>query len=93
MNKDEIKGKSLEVSILNRGIEGDKLCYKVYNDLLGEIVIGNCDLNANPQYIPGAEHCINGSCLLFLDDGECNFFATLTINSDDSTGGVILLRC
>lgn len=93
MTKDEIKDKRFGVSILNKGIDGDTLCYKVYNDLLGEFEIGNCLYNTDPQYFPGAMNCLNGSCLLSLEDGECNFFVVLTINSDDSTKGVVLFRC
>ena len=78
MTKDEIKDKWFEVAILNYGREGDKRCYKLYNDLLGEFVIGNCDLNADPQYVFGAENCLDGSCMLSLEDGECNFFISLT---------------
>lgn len=94
MNKDEINGKRFEISILKKGKEGeDTLCYKVYNDLLGEFVIGNCHDKINSQYIHSTENYLNGSCVLSLDDGECNFIAELTIKSDDTTKGVVFLRC
>ena len=93
MRKEEIKDNYFEVTILNKGIEGEALCFNLHNDLLGDFVIGNCYLNAAPQYVPGAEKYLNGSCVLSLDDGECNFFATIVIYSDDSTKGSVLFRC
>jgi hypothetical protein len=93
VTKNELKDKWFEVTILNYGREGYTRCYQLYNDLLGEIEIGNCLYNTDPQYFPGAMNCLNGSCLLSLEDGECNFFVVLTINSDDSTKGVVLFRC
>lgn len=94
MKKEEIKGKGFEVSILNKGKEGgETLCYKVYNDFLGEFVIDNCHDKINSQYIHSTYNCLNGSCILSLDDGECYFIAELTINSDDTTKGIVILRC
>ena len=93
ITKDEIKEKCLEVTILNEGKDGDTLCVKVRNDFLGEFVIGNCLYNIDPQYFSCSEICLNGCCSLSLDDDVCNFFVFLTINSDDSTKGTVLLRC
>ena len=93
MKKDETNGKRFEVSILSKGKDGDTLCYKVYNDSLGEFVVGNCYYNTDPQYFPGATNCLNGSCSLSLEDGEFNFLVVLTISFDDSTKGVVFLRC
>lgn len=93
MTKDEIKERYFEVTIINKGKDGDTLCFDVRNDLLGEFVISNCHYNTDPLYFSGSKNRLIGSCSLSLNDGDCNFFVLLTINSDDSTKGTVLLRC
>lgn len=74
MIKDEIKGKWFEVPIRNIGRDGDTLCYKLHNNMLGEFIVSNCLYNTDPEFFPGAMNCLNGSCTLYLEDGEYNFF-------------------
>ena len=93
MTKDEIKEKWFDVSILNKGIDGDTLCYKVHNNLLGEFVIDNCHYQTDTRYNPDSATFINGSCTLSLDEGECIFITELTINSENSNKGVVFFRC
>lgn len=94
ITKEEIINHYFDVAILNFGKEGDVKCYKVYNEILGELIIDHCLLNANPDYIPNAEYFYNGTTESTFSDGTtCNFFVTLSINSNDSSKGQIFLRC
>ena len=94
MNKEHINNRRFEVSILNKGKDGETLCYKVSNDQLGEFVISNCHYNTDPSYFKKALFHLNGNASIYTeDDGECNFIAILTIHYIDSKKGVVFLRC
>jgi hypothetical protein len=63
----------------------------VYNDILGEIVIGNCFYNEAPDYYPNAFNSLNGSASLTFSDGStCDFLAILNIYNDDSKRSLII---
>ncbi len=93
MTKDDIKERCFEVTIINKGKDGDTLCFKLRNDLLGEFIVDNCSLNSNPQYIsyPGRQY--NGNCTLSLDNMESNFIAIIVTRDDNPESGYVLFRC
>ena len=94
MTIDEIKGTILNVSIINKGKEGEALCYKVNNDTIGEFIISNCYYNTDPTYFSNAKNHLNGTTTITLSDNNTHdFFAVLTIDYEDSSKGQVILRC
>ena len=93
MTKEDIKNKWFNVFINNRGKDGETLCFKVYNDILGEFVIDNCYYNTDPTYFVNAHLHLNGSTSIRLSDETKNFFVTLTLDYGDLSKGQIFLRC
>lgn len=93
MKQDEIKGKTYEVSILRKGINGDTLCFKLKNDELGEFDMDNCHYNADPARFPNAKYCLNGNVVIITEEGENSFVAVLEIDQNDSDRGKVTLRC
>ena len=93
MKQDEIKNKKFEVTILNRGVERDTLCFNLYNEELGEFVVDNCHYNSDPDSDPNAKYCINGNVELKIDEELSSFLTILNICKDDTTKGSVILRC
>ena len=93
MKQDEIKEKTYEVIILQRGRDGNTLCFKLYNEELGEFVIGNCHFNAEPTFFPENTCCLNGNTEIMIDGENVSFKATLVIYSLISDCGTVTLRC
>lgn len=93
MTKEDISNKWYDVSIIDRGKDGETLCFKVYNDILGEFVIDNCYYNTDPTYFVNAHLHLNGSTSIRLSDEIATFFVTLTLDNKDLSRGQIFLRC
>jgi hypothetical protein len=94
MTIDEINNKIFDVSIIQKGKEGDTLCFRVTNDILGEFIISNCHYNTDPTFFPNAKNHLNGETILKLSEEIMhNFVAALTICYDDSNKGQVYLRC
>ena len=94
MTIDEINNKIFDVSITQKGKEGDTLCYKVTNNILGEFIISNCHYNTDPTFFPNAKNHLNGETILKLSEEIMhNFVAALTISYDDSKKGQVYLKC
>ena len=68
MTIDEINNKIFDVSIIQKGKEGDTLCFRVTNDILGEFIISNCHYNTDPTIFPNAKNHLNGETILKLSE-------------------------
>ena len=94
MTIDEINNKIFDVSIIQKGKEGNTLCFRVTNDILGEFIISNCHYNTDPTFFPKAKNHLNGETTLELSGKIMHYFiAALTISYDDSNKGQVYLRC
>lgn len=93
MEQDEIKNQTYKVAILQRGRDMDTLCFKLYNEKLGEFVMCNCHYNANPSFLPNAKHLINGNVEIEIDGKKFSFVAVLVICQDNPDYGNLTLKC
>lgn len=91
MTREELVNKPWDVSIRNRGTEGNPLCFNVHNDTIGDFIISNCYYNAHPIVTPYATFMLNGSVSLELDDEAYHdFVAYFNICTNDDTKGKVL---
>ena len=91
--QDDIKNKTYEVTILQKGIDGDTLCFKLYNEELGEFIINNCHYNIEPAYFQNIIHCLNGKAEITIDGKNVSFSAALMFCSLVSDRGAVTLIC
>lgn len=88
MNIEDIKGNTFEVDILNTRREGDRLCFMMYNDKLGKLVISICDCTSNPWEILDPKNHLYGSVSMELSDGIIHYIpAVLNIYDVNSRKG------
>lgn len=86
MTMDEIKGRKFEVDIINKGREGSRLCYMVYNDKLGKLVISNCHYTGDPQLFTEAKNNFYGDASIESSDGLLHDIAVvLNVYNDNSS--------
>ena len=93
MKQDDIKNKTFEVAILQRGIDVDTLCFKLYNKELGEFVMDNCHYDTDPSFFPNDTFCIIGNVEIKINEGNTSFMAVLVINRHDINHGAVTLKC
>lgn len=93
MNIEEIKGNTFEVDILNKGKEGNRLCYIVYNEKLGKFVISNCHYTGDPQLFTEAKNNLYGDASIESSDGLIYDIAVvLNVYNDNSNKGRVSFR-
>ena len=90
---EELKGKQIEVDILNTGGEGERLCYMVFNEELGRFVISNCHYTGDPQLFTEAKNHLYGNALIKLNDGMAwDIAVVLNVYNDNSNKGRVSFR-
>lgn len=93
MNIEEIKENPFEVDILNIGIEGDRLCYMVYNDKLGKFLINTCDYTGTSLFCTDPNHHLFGNALIVTSDGLTHDLSVvLNIYDDNPKKGHVVIR-
>lgn len=91
---DRIVNKWLDVTISQKGDEGEKKCYMLHNEQLGRILVTNCNFRRDPRYYPNAHCYLIGSVELSLTDRYeiASFVADLNINPFDNSKGQLMLK-
>ena len=87
---EELKGKKIEVDVLDERTDGNRLCFVLYNVELGKFVISICDYTENPKLYVDYKNHLYGSISMELSDGLIHYIqAVLNINKDNSSKGFV----
>lgn len=91
---DGIVNRWLDITISQRGSEGETRFFLVHNEQLGEILVTNCHLKSDPQYDSNAQNYLIGSVELILSDCSevASFVAELNIYPFDNSKGQLMFK-